>query len=266
MVGTPGVPGADGNGTGGDVTLTGVISGTGNLVKSGSGSLLLSGANTYTGNTSVNGGRLIMAGATLANTADVSIASGALLNLTHGAADTIRSLFINGVGLAPGTYTATTHPGSISGSGSLVVTTAGTTGYDSWASANGISGAGGDVDSDNDGIPNGIEFVIGGDPSGPNSSSSALLPTVTEDANYMTIVFRRADASVASNPHVQYSTTLAEGNWTDAVNGQPLANPVVITTENDAIATGIDRVTVKVPRALAAPGTKLFGRLTVNIP
>ncbi|WP_035612138.1 autotransporter-associated beta strand repeat-containing protein [Haloferula sp. BvORR071] len=268
MVGQPGVAGSDGNGTGGDVTLTGVISGAGSLVKSGTGTLVLAATNTYTGNTTVNGGRLTLGTASLADASDVSIAAGAILNLTHGANDTVHSLFINGVGMAPGTYNATTNPASFSGSGSLVVTTAGSGGtpYGNWATANGITGAGGNVDSDGDRIPNGIEFVIGGDPSGPGSASSALLPTVTTDANYLTIVYRRADASVTYNPRVQYSTALAQGGWTNAVNGQPSGTPVVITEENDAFATGIDRVTVKIPRALAAPGTKLFGRLTADVP
>ncbi len=150
--------------------------------------------------------------------------------------------------------------------GQVVITNAAGDAYSSWTAANGISGAGSNVDSDNDGIPNGIEFVIGGDPSGPGSSSSALLPTVTVDATYMTIVFRRSDESASYNPHVQYSTALAAGAWTDAVNGQPAATPVVITTDNDFFGAGIDRVTVKVPRALQGTGAKFFGRLFVNIP
>lgn len=150
--------------------------------------------------------------------------------------------------------------------GQVVITNAAGDAYSSWTAANGISGAGSNVDSDNDGIPNGIEFVIGGDPSGPGSNSNALLPVITVDATYMTIVFRRTDESATYNPHVQYSTALAPGGWTDAVNGQPGATPVVITTDNDFFGAGIDRVTVKVPRALQGPGAKLFGRLFVNIP
>jgi autotransporter-associated beta strand protein len=41
---------------GGPVTLNGVISGNGNIIKSGTGQLTLTGANTYTGGTSLNGG------------------------------------------------------------------------------------------------------------------------------------------------------------------------------------------------------------------
>ena len=42
-------------------TLSGVISGPGRLIKDGSGTLTLSGGNTYTGNSSVNSGSLILA-------------------------------------------------------------------------------------------------------------------------------------------------------------------------------------------------------------
>ncbi|RYD65631.1 MAG: hypothetical protein EOP83_06985, partial [Verrucomicrobiaceae bacterium] len=265
MVGQPGITGVDGNGTGGDVSLTGIIGGVGSLTKAGAGTLLLSGANTYTGDTRIEAGRLTLSTANLANAADVYIASGAVLNLTHGAADTIRSLYINGAPLAPGTYTATTHPGVITGSGSLVVTTAGTaSGFDAWAAANGVTG--GTTDSDGDGIANAIEFVLGGDPSGPNSESSSLLPTGSSDENYLTVVYRRSDASAsaptAQQPYVEYGTSLTSGTWTKAQNG---IDGVIITAENDFFATGIDRVTVQIPKTLAV-GAKLFGRLRADIP
>lgn len=135
--------------------------------------------------------------------------------------------------------------------------------YGSWESANGIAGAGSTVDSDNDGIANGIEFVIGGDPSGPGSDSSGLLPLVTLDATYMSFSFRRSDASATYNPYVEYSTTLAPAAWTHA---QPGVGGVIVDEENDFFGGGTDRVTVRIPRALAAPGSKFFARLHVDIP
>ncbi len=128
--------------------------------------------------------------------------------------------------------------------------------YASWASANGITGAGAAVDSDNDGISNGIEFVIGGDPSGPGSDSSALLPTITVDANYLNFTFRRTSESAAYDPFVEYGSTLT--GWTPAEGG---VDGVIINETADFYGTGIDQVVVKIPKA----GTKLFARLRVDI-
>jgi hypothetical protein len=133
--------------------------------------------------------------------------------------------------------------------------------YGNWETANGIAGAGAAVDSDGDGIANGIEFVIGGDPSGPGSASNALLPTGTTDATYLNFVFRRAGDSASYNRFVEYGTTLA--GWTPA---QHAVNGVLIAEEINGFGAGIDRVTVRIPRSLAAPGTSLFARLRVNVP
>lgn len=132
--------------------------------------------------------------------------------------------------------------------------------YPAWETANGIPGAGADVDSDGDGIPNGIEFVIGGDPSGPNSDSNSLLPSVTVDATYLNFIYRKTDASVDYNPLVEYSNSL--GNWTEAQGG------VDGVEVQDALEyePGVTLVTVKIPRALAAPGFALFARLRFETP
>ena len=60
-----------------DGTYTGNLTGTGVLNKTGTGALLLSGNNTFTGNTNVNTGSLLVNG-TL-NSAVVQVASGATL-------------------------------------------------------------------------------------------------------------------------------------------------------------------------------------------
>ena len=157
---------------------------------------------------------------------------------------------------APGTGTWSVQ---VAGNNLQLVYFLGTT-YDAFESANGISGAGENTDSDGDGIPNGIEFVIGGDPSGPGSDSSALLPTASVDATNLSFVFRRTDASAGFDPVVEYSSTLA--GWTVAEGG---VGDVLITEDNNFHGTGTDRVTVVIPRALAA-GSTLFARLRIDIP
>lgn len=130
--------------------------------------------------------------------------------------------------------------------------------YDTWETDNGISGAGAAADSDGDGIPNGIEFVIGGDPSGPNSDSHGLLPTITVDVDNLNFIFRRTDAAAGYNPFVKYSSSL--GVWTMA---EPGVDGVFIE-EAGEFEPGVTLVTVKIPRALAS-GSKFFARLGVEI-
>ena len=157
---------------------------------------------------------------------------------------------------APGTGTWSVQP---NGNNLELVYTLGTA-YDAFETANGISGAGSATDSDNDGIPNGIEFVIGGDPSGPGSDSNALLPTASVDATNLTFVFRRTDDSAGFNPHVQYGSDLS--GWTQAQGG---VGGVTVAEDNNFYGGNTDRVTVTIPRALV-PGGKMFGRLRIDIP
>ncbi len=61
--------------------ISGAISGAGSLTKTGAGTLLLTSANTYTGDTLVQGGKLSLATASLADSADVYVSNGALLEM-----------------------------------------------------------------------------------------------------------------------------------------------------------------------------------------
>jgi fibronectin-binding autotransporter adhesin len=252
------------------IDLMGTVSGAFSLTKTGAQELYLANPQ-YTGNTTVTTGILTLGTATLADASTVSISNtaGTNLHLPHGESDTVAVLLINGVPQAAGTYGSSASTATniddvhFSGEGLLNVTTSGNA-YQSWAALNGIPGAAGSVDSDGDGISNAIEFVIGGDPSGPDSNSAALLPTVDNtDATYVDFVFRRTDDSAGSDPYVEYGSDLA--GWTPAEPGEPVANPVVIDETDDFYGAGIDRVTVRLPRALAT-GSKLFARLRVDIP
>jgi autotransporter-associated beta strand protein len=76
-------------GDAGDETISGVISGAGNLTKAGAGTLTLSGTNTFSGDLTISAGTVTMTG-TLADTVDVSISSGATYDVD--ATDTIQSI------------------------------------------------------------------------------------------------------------------------------------------------------------------------------
>ena len=109
-------------------TFAGVIKNTAGkvaLTKTGGSTLNLTGADTYTGNTTVNGGTLAIAQATLATNSTVTVASGAILILGFATTNTVAGLVTNGVSAGPGVYNSATASPFITGSGSLVVPSSG---------------------------------------------------------------------------------------------------------------------------------------------
>lgn len=75
-------------------TFTGIISGTGNLVKQGSGVFTLKGTNTYSGQTIIEGGTLLLGGNNfIANSSAVELAGGTLG--TGGFSDVMNSLSLS---------------------------------------------------------------------------------------------------------------------------------------------------------------------------
>ena len=107
---------------GSDVTLSGALSGSGSLVKTGEGTLTLSGALSHTGGTTVEAGTLqLLLGGDYAS-GDISVASGATLQLSS-AGDAV-----NFGGTADAPVTLTLGEGSVlSGGEGTVNLTAGTT-------------------------------------------------------------------------------------------------------------------------------------------
>lgn len=92
----------------GNTTVSGVISGAGRIIKDGSGILTLSGAstNTYTGETLVNNGKLLIsstAGA-IANGSVLRIASGAKVELADGVNEVVGALYLDGRPAPVGTW------------------------------------------------------------------------------------------------------------------------------------------------------------------
>ena len=254
--------------SGGVVDVIGTITGNFSLTKTGSFPTYMA-EPLYTGNTIVGAGVLSLGTASLGDSSTVSISNtaGIKLDLVHGESDTIASLVIDGVAQAAGTYGSSESGATnvddlhFSGAGMLDVTSSGNP-YTAWATANGIGGAAGAADSDGDGIPNAIEFVLGGDPSGRDLT--AILPTIdNSDPTYFKFTYRRSAESVTANPYLQYGSDIS--GWTQARSGEPAANPVVIAEVNHPGETGIVLVTVKIPRALAV-ASKLFARLRVDIP
>ncbi|MEP2776746.1 MAG: Ig-like domain-containing protein [Luteolibacter sp.] len=120
--------------------------------------------------------------------------------------------------------------------------------YTSWKS--GISWEPGDDstpsgDPDTDGINNGMEFVLGGD---PHVSDTSILPVTTLGATNLTFSYSRTEDSKSSTTQkVQWSTNLS--SWND-----------IVVDPSDPNA-----VNIEIPRS-NAPGGCLFVRLHVVLP
>ncbi|WP_164738362.1 autotransporter-associated beta strand repeat-containing protein [Aquabacter cavernae] len=139
----------DAGGDNSTTTYSGIISGSGGLKKSGTGVLTLTGTNTYEGETQVSAGEVVIGGgASLSDTARLSVTAGAKLSLTN-ANETVGSLGGGGevaLGghclITGGDGTSSSFSGAITGSGCLTKTGAGTmalTGTNSYTGTTTIS-------------------------------------------------------------------------------------------------------------------------------
>jgi autotransporter-associated beta strand protein len=86
---------------GNSASIAGVISGSGDLTKSGTGTLSLSGANTYTGATTIAAGTLAAQNATALGTtaAGTTVIAGATLEIADGVAIGAEALNLSGAGV-----------------------------------------------------------------------------------------------------------------------------------------------------------------------
>jgi len=102
-------------------TYSGILSGNGGLIKIGTNTQVLSGANSYAGNTTVSAGTLSIAQPTLALLSTVTVAGGAVLNLTFTGTNAVQALVLNGVSKPNGVYNTANSGGLITGTGAIQV-------------------------------------------------------------------------------------------------------------------------------------------------
>jgi autotransporter-associated beta strand protein len=208
------IGGADINGT------------TGNnlsLVKTGAAKQTLSGANTYTGNTTVNGGTLSLGQVNSNNessTVSITASVGAILDLAFGGTDTVDKLYINGVQQPIGDYTVAHASGAFTGGGTLHVTS-GPAGFSNWITgtfANGATVPGGQQgatdDPDLDGVTNLMEYAIDGlDP----TVSNGAIGTFTGN----TLSFTKRQPLAADLTYVIETSPDLQQPWTPQVTQTP---------------------------------------------
>lgn len=248
----------------------GAISGAGSLVKSGTAAVTLSNNNTYTGVTTVNGGRLalgatgsiaassalnIAAGARFETTAQASFSALSAQPITFGIdaagdgsaglitaadldiANAQISYSITGT-LDDPAYVLATYTGTLTGSGTAVVPAppagyvldfahegnkialvAAPAGFANWQTTNDTSG-GIEADHDNDGVPNGIEYFLGG-PNG-NTTGFTALPAIENNAGVLSITWTMGagyTGTYGTDFRVETSATLQNPWTTESVGG-----------------------------------------------
>ena len=289
-----------------DLTSSGEISGPVSLVKTGASVQTLTGLNTYTGNTTVNAGTLALAdnaqltfsiGAASGTNNSISGAGIVTLDgdfnidtaLTDASALTAGTWTLENVASLAGAYGTTFQvvsgatPWTAAGdvwtrtvgsktysfdetTGILTLTSA--AGFDAWAASKGLTGgdAAFDADPDNDGLDNGLEFVLGGEPNpaNPGSNSAALLPTVSQSAGILVFTFKREDLSETGvSLKFQWSTDLS---FPSPANDVPVGaadsttDTITVDVTEDAPDADTDTIVITVPAAKAVGG-KVFGRL-----
>jgi hypothetical protein len=156
------------------------------------------------------------------------------------------------IALAVGTNTitvlATAQDGSSSIAYTITVTRAPSTisSFASWAAGKGLSDTTPDGDPDNDGLPNALEYVLGGD---PTKASPGIAPVASLSGDNIVFTFNRAASSETTDLtlRVEASTDLVNWNETYSIGATSASSsPGVAISENGASA---DTITVTIPRS-----------------
>jgi hypothetical protein len=106
----------------------------------------------------------------------------------------------------------------------------------------------GEADPDSDGVPNALEFILGGDPTASNTS---ILPSLLSESGWHFRFMRHVDTSTVFDLGVVHSTDLIE--WQSLTNGATFTVSPVTATH--------DQVDVLVPDGTPSP---LFLRLVAT--
>jgi autotransporter-associated beta strand protein len=137
--------------------------------------------------------------------------------------------------------------------------------YLNWAATKGLTGAnnGFDIDAEGDGVANGLEWILGGDPLAPDAA--AILPAATATATTgLTLSFTREEASIGlATLTLEWNTGL-EGTWSHSlpIGATSSSGPNGETVTIDDTATP-DGVVINIPADNAVNG-RIFARLRAS--
>ncbi len=235
-----------------DAVLSGTISGgLHGFKKTGLGTLSLTGTNTYTGETHVSDGKLIIAPGALSTASTVRIDGGGSVNVTGTAY--VSSVIIDGVAQPAGTVVNGKVTGTL-----IVGAPVTTTPYQQWVIDKAIPAGLSDptIDADGDGIVNLIEYAVGSEPRTPNGSVILIgkgLPAM--------VAFNRATGRTDLINSVLESSPNLAAPWT----------PIATSTGGGTFSSSVSGVTVSetagvvtVTDTRTAPAGKFFYRLHVT--
>lgn len=274
-------------GMGVTLTAVGETGGTRTLATTGAGTLTLTGTSTYTGNTTVGSALTLADNAVLA----FSIGASGVSNRINGAGtlqlDGDFDFNLGSAGTTPGASWTIVDVGTLNEtfgptfavvgftdnlnntwskvSGDITYTFDEATGsltvpspFGSWIGgyfpgSTNAAETGTQADPDQDGLANAVEYVLN---LNPNSGTQSGLPDAQKIGGNMVFTYSRLKAAVVAGfiPTVEYSTSLAAGNWATATAG-------MLDVQDNGTTESVT-VTIPIPGAV----TKLFARLNVTSP
>jgi len=244
------------------MTYSGTAShGGGTTVRAGTLTIAPAGSIAGPSVTVASGATLVVDGTSIGDATALNLGAAAIVSVNG--TETVQALVIDGVEMPAGTYGAdgsgasTIDDTRFTGSGVIAVTTGPSPaqGYAGWAATHAPTGGPAD-DYDGDGVPNAVEFILGG---GKDTNDLAKLPAVTIHNGDFVVAFTRDQASKVPEATVaiEVGTTLA--SWPLSFNVDTAAAPEVTITDN---GNGTETITLTLAQT-ADP--KTFARLSVTI-
>ncbi|MCX6872842.1 MAG: Ig-like domain-containing protein [Verrucomicrobia bacterium] len=222
--------------------------------------------------TGANSGGTVYASATAGGLAAGAFAADAFtVAYTATAADSGNPLWLRFAADLP-TGTSKMMRGGID---NVRLTVTATGAYASWASTQGLTGAAGssldpafDADPNQDGIQNGMAWILGAAVLGAPAANRLKLPAVTRDGTgAMVMTFERLASSAASAPLVvQYGDGLGSSGWTSLTVSTSAGttddgNISIAVAPGAGSTTDYDRITVTIPATYPTAHPKTFARL-----